>query len=242
MKVAIFSDVHSNLEALEAVFKDMKREEPDKKFFLGDLVGYGPNPNECVELIRENSDVVLAGNHDLAAVGLTDHSYFNPYARDSLLWTIELLTDANKDYLKSLKPTAVTDGVQLSHSSPLAPDEWRYVHSLQDAMDNYDSLVKNVCFIGHSHIPMIIEYADASNIIPIHDIYKTLEPKRKYIINAGSVGQPRDSNREACYLVYDDKIRNVSYRRVEYDLARTQKKMTKAKLPEHLIKRLAEGR
>jgi predicted phosphodiesterase len=242
MKIAIYSDVHSNLEALEAVFKDMKREEPDKKFFLGDAVGYGPNPNECVEFIRENSDVVLAGNHDWAAVGMTDHSYFNPYAKDSILWTMDVLTEANKAYLKTLLPYGISDNVQLAHSSPLSPEEWSYVHSLQDAMDNYPALKKDVCFIGHSHLPVIMEYADAANILPIHDIYKTLEKHRKYVINVGSVGQPRDSNREACYLVYDDKIRNIEYRRVEYDVARVQKKMTKLKLPEHLIRRLAEGR
>jgi predicted phosphodiesterase len=242
MKIAVYSDVHGNLEALTSVLKDMKREEPDKTYFLGDLVGYGPNPNECVDLIRENSDVVLAGNHDWAAVGLADSSAFNPHALESLTWTIEVLTDANKTFLKTLVPHAMADNVQLAHSTPLNPEEWRYLLSLQDAMDNYEALKKNICFVGHSHQPMIMEYADASNLIPIRDLYKTLEPNRKYLINVGSVGQPRDSNRDACYLVYDEKEHNVEYRRVEYDVARTQKKMTKLKLPEYLIRRLGEGR
>ena len=242
MKIAVYSDVHGNLEALTAVLKDMKREEPDARLFLGDAVGYGPNPNECVEMVRENSDVVLAGNHDWAAVGLTDPSYFNPQAYESLQWTIESLSDENKAFLKTLAPSGLYGQVQLAHSTPFKPEEWGYLLSLQDAMENYPALTRNVCFTGHSHQPIIIEYADGANIVPIHDLYLILQANRKYIINVGSVGQPRDSNRDACYLVYDEKGRNVGYRRVEYDLVKTQKKMAKAKLPEYLIRRLAEGR
>lgn len=242
MKIAVYSDVHGNLEALTAVLKDMKRESPDKSYFLGDSVGYGPNPNECVEIIRETSEVVLAGNHDWAAVGLTDQTNFNPHALESLKWTIKTLTDANKAYLKTLSPSAMAGNVQLAHSTPVAPEEWRYILTIQDAMDNYSALKKNLCFVGHSHQPVIMEYVDASNLVPIRDLYKTLEVNRKYLINVGSVGQPRDSNRDACYLVYDEKERNVEYRRVEYDFTKTQKKMTKLKLPEYLIRRLGEGR
>ncbi len=242
MKLAVYSDVHGNMEALAAVLDDMKREEPDAKIFLGDLVGYGPNPNECVDLVRGNADVVLAGNHDWAAVGLTDPSFFNPVAYESLTWTTENLTEENKAYLKTLSPSGSYGDVQLAHSTPLKPEEWRYIVSLHEAMENYPALSRNVCFIGHSHQPIILEYADEANIIPIHDMYMTLDANRKYIINVGSVGQPRDSNRDACYLVYDDKRRNAGYRRVEYDIAKTQKKMARAKLPEYLIKRLGEGR
>jgi predicted phosphodiesterase len=242
MRIALYSDVHGNLEALNAVLKDMNREEVDKKYCLGDLVGYGPNPNECIETVRENAEIILAGNHDWAAVGLTAKTYFNPYALESLEWTIKQLTDENREFLKTLVPNAIAGDLELAHATPLEPTQWRYILSLQDAMDNYLSMETKLCFIGHSHIPSIMEFADENNIIPIYDIYKVLEKNRKYLINVGSVGQPRDSNREACYLVYDDKERNVEYRRVEYEIAKVQKKMKKHKFPEYIIKRLSEGR
>ncbi len=242
MRIAIYSDVHGNLEAFEGVLKDIKREDVDKKVFLGDIVGYGPNPNECIELLRENADVILAGNHDWAAVGLTDSEYFNPYAKASLFWTMEALTDVNKAFLKELSPTKMEDAIQFAHSTPLEPQEWRYILTMQDATDNYDSLEKDLCFVGHSHQPVIIEYADAANIVPIRDIYKTLEKNRKYIVNVGSVGQSRDSNPDSCYVVYDSKTQNIEFRRVEYDVARVQKKMEKHKLPQYLIERLGLGR
>lgn len=242
MKIAIYSDIHSNLEAFQVVIKDMERQKVEKKYFLGDIVGYGPNPNECIDLLKENSDVILAGNHDWATVGLTDTSYFNPYAQESMNWTIETLTDENKEFLKTQKPQAIVDGLQLSHSTPCRAEEWSYIMTIQDASDNYQCLEKDICFIGHSHQPIIIEIVDKDNILPIRDIYKTLEPKRKYIINVGSVGQPRDSNPDACYLTLDTETSVIEYRRLEYDIKRVQKKMTKHGLPKYLIDRLSMGR
>lgn len=242
MRIAIYSDIHGNLDAFEAVLKDIDREDVDKKVFLGDVVGYGPEPNECIELLGENADVMLAGNHDWAAVEYTDHSYFNPYAKESLFWTMRQLSDKNKEWIKILKPSGTLDNIQLAHATPLQPDEWRYILTMQDAMDNYQAIEKPVCFIGHSHQPVIIEYVDEVNILPIRDIYKTLEPNRKYVINVGSVGQSRDSNPDACYVVYDTKTQNIEFRRVEYNVARVQKKMEKNGLPKYLIERLGVGR
>lgn len=242
MKIAIFSDIHSNLEAFKAVLNDIDRQNVDQKLFLGDIVGYGPNPNECIELLQENSDVALGGNHDWAAVGLTDDSYFNQYARESMQWTIETLTDENKEYLKTLKPDRVLDSMQIVHSTPLEPPEWHYIMSIQDAQENYPMLEKDLCFIGHSHQPVIIECMDGTNIQPIRDMYKTLDKNRKYIINVGSVGQPRDSNPDACYLIYEMDTGDIQFRRVEYDIKRVQKKMARKKLPQYLIDRIAIGR
>lgn len=242
MKIAIFSDIHSNLEAFKAVLNDIDRQNVDQKLFLGDIVGYGPNPNECIELLQENSDVALGGNHDWAAVGLTDDSYFNQYARESMQWTIETLTDENKEYLKTLKPDQVLDSIQIVHSTPLEPPEWHYIMSIQDAQENYPMLEKDLCFIGHSHQPVIIECMDGTNIQPIRDMYKTLEKNRKYIINVGSVGQPRDSNPDACYLIYEMDTGDIQFRRVDYDIKRVQKKMARKKLPQYLIDRIAIGR
>lgn len=242
MKIAVYSDIHSNLGAFEAMLKDLDRQKLDMKLFLGDIVGYGPYPNECIELLKENSDVALGGNHDWAAVGLTDTSYFNPYAKNSLNWTIETLTDENKKYLKSLKPVVVLDDLHIAHSSPMEPKEWHYILSLRDAQDNYPYIERNICFIGHSHQPIIIEYVDGTNVIPIRDMYKTLNKNRKYMINVGSVGQPRDSNPDACYLILDTKTGDIEYRRVEYDVKKCQSTMAQLKLPQYLIDRIAIGR
>lgn len=242
MKIAIYSDVHSNLEAFNAVLKDIQRQNVDQKIFLGDIVGYGPNPNECIELMKENADYILAGNHDWAAVGLTDTSYFNIYANASLDWTISALSDENKEFLKEQKPRIVLDGIHIAHSTPRDPEQWNYIMTLQDASHNYDYIEKDFCFIGHSHQPVIVEMVDASNILPIRDIYKTLEPNRRYIINVGSVGQPRDSNPDACYLTFDTQTKVIEYRRVAYDIKRVQRKMKKQKLPQYLIERLESGR
>jgi diadenosine tetraphosphatase ApaH/serine/threonine PP2A family protein phosphatase len=242
VKIAVYSDVHANLEAFQAILRDIDRQNVDMKLFLGDIVGYGPNPNECIELLRENSDVVLGGNHDWAAVGFTDDSYFNHYARASMNWTREKLTEENMEYLKTLKPGQLMDDIQLVHATPLEPDQWHYIMSMQDAQVNYPFLEKDLCFIGHSHQPVIIEYLDGTNIMPIRDLYKTLDNNRKYVINVGSVGQPRDSNPDACYLVYEKETRDIQYRRVAYDIKRVQKKMARQKLPQYLIDRIAIGR
>lgn len=242
MLYAIFSDVHANLEAFEAVLQDLKRQKVDKKIFLGDIVGYGPNPNECIELLRENYDEMISGNHDSAVTGNTDTTFFNSYARESVIWTAKVLSKENLAFLKSVKSWKVLDDFQIAHSTPFKPDSWNYLTSLQDAHENYQTLERDVCFIGHSHQPLIIEFVDEVNVLPIKDMYKTLDKNRKYIINAGSVGQPRDMNPEACYMTFDSKTATIEYRRVEYNIGKVQKKMKKHELPRYLIDRLSIGR
>lgn len=242
MIYTILSDVHANLEAFEAVLEDMKRQKIDRKIFLGDVVGYGPNPNECIELLRENCDVIICGNHDSAVTGKTDTAFFNSYARESAIWTAKVLTKENMDFLKTLKSSTILDDFQIAHSTPFKPDSWSYLTSLQDAHENYQTLERHVCFIGHTHQPLIIEFVDEVNVLPIKDMYKTLNKNRKYIINAGSVGQPRDMNPEACYMTFDTKTDTIEYRRVEYNIERVQKKMHKHELPRYLIDRLSIGR
>jgi predicted phosphodiesterase len=242
MMYAIFSDIHANMEAFEAVIQDMKRQKVDKNVFLGDIVGYGPNPNECIELLRENCDVIIRGNHDSAVIGNTNTAFFNSYARESVIWTAKVLSKENVAFLKNLKSWSVLEDFQIAHSTPFKPDSWNYLTSLQDAHENYQTLERQVCFIGHSHQPLIIEFVDEVNVLPIKDLYKTLNKNRKYIINAGSVGQPRDMNPEACYLTFDTKTDTIEYRRVEYNIEKVQKKMKKHELPPYLIDRLSIGR
>ena len=242
MIYAIFSDIHANMEAFEAVLNDIKRQKVDSNVFLGDIVGYGPNPNECIELLRENCDVIISGNHDAAVTGDTNTTFFNSYARESVIWTVKTITKENLAFLKTLKSSDILEDFQVAHSTPFEPDSWSYLTSLQDAHENYQTLERDVCFIGHSHQPLIIEFVDEVNVLPIKDMYKTLNKNRKYIINAGSVGQPRDMNPEACYMTYDTKTGTIEYRRVEYNIEKVQKKMKKHELPAYLIDRLSIGR
>ncbi|MDH5478447.1 MAG: metallophosphoesterase family protein [Nitrospinota bacterium] len=242
MRYALFSDVHSNKEAFEAVLEDIRLYGVDQMLFLGDIVGYGPDPNECMDLLLTVADISLGGNHDWALVGKTPNDYFNPFAKAALDWTNNTLRDDLKDFLKRTRAMDVFNGVVLAHSSPKLPEEWRYVLTKEDAMDNFNHIEGEICFIGHSHQPIFIEMPDEHTVIPIREKFKVLEPGKKYIINVGSVGQPRDSNNKACWLLYDSDLGSVELRRVAYDIEAVQKKMRNSGLPRYLVDRLALGR
>lgn len=240
MRYAILSDVHANLEALEAVLSDLRLRNIDKILFLGDAVGYGPNPNECVEILKDCSAVMLAGNHDHAVVGLTSIEYFNDYASFGVEWTQSVLTPENFEFLKSLKPSSVleSDDIFIVHSTPKEPEEWHYLLSLWDADVNFRYFQQKVCFLGHSHRSAIIEQPESGEMVT----YKQgtdLKAGNRYIVNAGSVGQPRDGDPRACYAIITDG--KVEFIRVKYDIEKTQEKMRNAGLPAPLIERLAKG-
>ncbi len=237
MRYAVISDVHANLEALNAVLKKIDKYPLDKLLFLGDSVGYGPNPNECVEILKEKTDIILAGNHDRAAVGMIDITNFNPYARAAIEWTHKTLTPENRAFLKTLPLTAVLDTILLVHSTPNEPELWRYLNRRN--ADMYFHLFKEkICFVGHSHEPAIIECSPSGTII-VHRDKAAIKEGHRYIINAGSVGQPRDNNPEAAYTVLQKN--SIAIKRVSYDIVFTQKKMKDAELPLMLIERLSKG-
>lgn len=242
MRYAFISDIHSNLEAFQAVLIDLEGQKIDKTIFLGDIVGYGPNPNECIDLLKKVSEVNLGGNHDWAAVGMTDKDYFNPYALAAVDWTSRVLTDENKEFLKTLPSILQYNGMTLAHATPKDPDDWNYVLNQRDAIENYPYFKTPLCFTGHSHLPLIVEFFDEKTISPSKGPKKRINGTLKYLINAGSVGQPRDGNKDSCYLIYDEGEKNVEYRRVPYPISTVQKKMVEAGLPEYLVQRLAEGR
>lgn len=242
MRYALISDVHSNLEAFEAVLMDIESAGVDNTLFLGDIVGYGPNPNECMDLLFKVADLSLGGNHDWAAVGLISSDYFNPHAKSAMDWTIEILRDDLKDFLKRTRAIDTFDGIQVAHSSPLNPERWRYVMTQKDAVENYSSIKGEICFIGHSHHPIVIECAGPEDIRALRVDTMTLNPDMKYLINIGSVGQPRDSNPDSCWVIYDSDLGSVEFRRVKYDIPTTQKKMHAAGLAPYLIDRLSQGR
>lgn len=240
-RYAVLSDVHANLEALDAVLESVGQTAAEDVLFLGDAVGYGPSPNECIDLLASACKVLLAGNHDRGAVGLTDITYFNAYARDALEWTKGVITGENKNLLRSLpvKKALRDEDILLVHSTPKEPEEWHYLLTLWDAEINFQYLDNRFCFLGHSHQPFIIEKLPSGELVTYKDSTKIKE-RCKYIINAGSVGQPRDGDPRACFVTIDDE--DVEIIRVPYDIAGVQTKMKKVRLPDRLIERLSIGR
>lgn len=240
MRLAVISDVHANVEALEAVLKDIGKRGIGEILFLGDAVGYGPDPNECVELLKENCKVLIAGNHDWAAAGLTDIDYFNEDARAAVLRTKEVLTDKNRKVLAALPvvKNLKKENILLVHSTPKEPEAWHYLLTLWDAEINFSYFDAAICILGHSHQPFVIERLPSGEMVTRRDETDIGENER-YIINAGSVGQPRDGDPRACYAVIEE--RKVKFVRVRYDFERTQKRMREAGLPLPLIERLATG-
>jgi predicted phosphodiesterase len=238
---AVISDVHSNLEALNSVLENIEKECADNILFIGDIVGYGPDPNECIEIIRKKSNIVLAGNHDLASVGMHNTIFFNPLARVAIEWTCSVLSDENKDFLSNLPLTErlARDSVFLVHGSPYEPEKWHYVLNSADARKNFDYFKEIICFVGHSHIPLIMKRSFDGEVSSLKD-KSILKEKSRYIINTGSVGQPRDGNPDSAYALLRDNT--IEIKRVSYDILLTQKKMRKAGLPSHLIDRLSVGR
>ncbi|MBI4823322.1 MAG: metallophosphoesterase family protein [Nitrospirae bacterium] len=241
MQYAVISDVHANLEALSAVLSDIKKRGLKKVLFLGDAVGYGPNPNECTELLKETSEVLLAGNHDWAVLGLTDIEYFNEHARDAILWTESVISEKSRKILSQLhitKNLSVED-IFLVHSTPKSPEEWHYLLTSWDAEVNFHYFKERICLLGHSHLPFIIEKLPSGEMIVHKEKTEIKKQESRYIINVGSVGQPRDHNPKACYAVIDNA--HVELLRVQYDIEKTQKKMSKVGLPEPLVERLPRG-
>lgn len=239
MFFAVISDVHSNLEALDRVLEDIRRRKIKDIFFLGDAVGYGPNPNECVERLSKTCKILLAGNHDWGALGLTNIAYFNEYARFAIEWTRNVLTEENKKILNSFPIKKEFNRMLFVHSTPKEPEEWHYLLSLWDAEINFQYFDNSMCFLGHSHQPFIIERLPSGELITYRDKVR-ISPGNRYIINVGSVGQPRDGDPRACYVVVSDN--DIQMIRVPYDIEIVQNKMRKKRLPEFLIERLSLGR
>jgi diadenosine tetraphosphatase ApaH/serine/threonine PP2A family protein phosphatase len=239
MQFIVLSDVHGNLEALMSVIDEVKANYNGDILFLGDSAGYGPDPSECIRIIREVSKVILAGNHDWAATGRMDTTYFNPYARTAIEWTQEQLTEGDRAFLDTLPLIYRHEEIYLVHSTPKEPEQWHYLLTKWDAYINFHYFDERICFIGHSHQPVIIEM-DPEGEIHISRDRVDLKEGCRYIVNAGSVGQPRDGNPDASYVVFDGH--RIEIKRVPYDIVLTQEKMRRAGLPEYLIQRLAVGR
>ena len=241
MRVAVVSDIHSNLHALDAVLAAIDGDAPDELWCLGDLVGYGPHPNECCAAIAERADVCLAGNHDLAVRGTIDLAEFGGEAAVAAAWTREVLQPDAQALLDRLEPEGVAHGVALYHGSARDPI-WEYVLSDEAAVATLAIANVPLVLVGHSHVALLVlDSADdldggvaaAGTELDLADV--------RALLNPGSVGQPRDGDPRAAYLLLDLEARHASFRRVEYDVERTQREMRDAGLPEMLAARLTLG-
>lgn len=243
MKVLILSDIHANLVALEAVLADCG--EVDAIWNLGDTVGYGPRPSECLDrVLALGARPMLAGNHDLACTGELDDRDFNAVARAASRWTSNQLRPDQKTLLRSLPGRTETDGFTLAHGSPRDP-VWEYLTDQYAATANFGCFTTRVCLIGHSHLPLVFRLKAKGRMAKVEGLadQQTVDLNEdRLIVNPGSVGQPRDLDSRAAYGLIDTERAIFTGKRVEYDIEETQRQMTEACLPELLIRRLSIGR
>lgn len=241
MRILVISDVHSNLTALNAVLKDAGH--IDTIWSLGDIVGYGPHPNECISRLNEFEHVAIAGNHDWAVLGKLDLADFNTDARNANLWTRDQLTIESEAYLDSLPETIVTDNFTLAHGSPRHPI-WEYLFYVGMARLSFGYYDTSICLVGHTHVPVIfrdvVETHECEVSQHVEGAHVHLDESR-YIINPGGVGQPRDGDPRAAYLLLDPEAQEFEHRRVSYDIAKTRESMREAGLPPRLSARLEFG-
>ncbi|GAI38944.1 unnamed protein product, partial [marine sediment metagenome] len=242
MKAAIISDIHSNLEALQTVIKDIKKRRIKRILCLGDLVGYGANPDECIELCMRETKIIVAGNHDWAAIGKTDISVFNPVAAEAIRWTQKNISKKNFNRLNKLELIETVDSILLVHASPQKPEQWDYLFTLDEFKRQFEFFKTQICFVGHSHIPSVV-FQEANGYTDfLRDNPFPLIDNRKYIINIGSVGQPRDLDPRASYAIYDGNNKSIDIIRLDYNIPLAQQKIIDAGLPEVLADRLLAGR
>ncbi len=237
MKIAVISDIHSNLDALNAVSRDIEIECVDQVWCLGDIVGYGAHPNECIKWVMENVSKSVLGNHELGVLEMADLEQFNSYARKTIIWTKNNLTDESIDFLSSLPLQAFSDECQLVHDTPESPGSMIYITNEELAYKALISQKRRLCFFGHTHIPAVFKLTSAGAEAIKNRTFLT--SGGRYLINPGSVGQPRDRNPDASYIIFDGE--RIRFKRVPYNVKSAAKSIINAGLPEFLAARLLVG-
>lgn len=241
MRYLVISDIHANLVALETVLKDAEGQW-DQIWCLGDIVGYGPDPNGCIELLRQHDHLSLSGNHDWAVLGKLDIESFNNEAQKAIRWTQSILSPGNSDYLSQLPPLTIVEPFTLVHASPRQP-VWEYLLDEATAAKNIALLETAYCFAGHTHMAIIFTEIAPGRCQATFPDYREKQTfgDNRLIINPGSVGQPRDSDPRAAYGILDTAAMTWQHRRVAYDIAETQERMRQHNMPPRLIARLELG-
>ena len=240
MRIAIFGDIHANLEALEVVLADAREQGCTSYICLGDVVGYNANPRECLQIVQSLKCPVVKGNHDDYASSDSSLESFNPLAEVAIQWTRDQLTPAEKTWLGALPLISKLRGFTVVHASLEDPGGWGYVLNQLDAAASFSKQATKLCFFGHTHNPRA--YIKDSSVVGLPFEQLVVEPDKRYFVNVGSVGQPRDGDWRAAYVVFDEEKRLIRLRRLRYDLEKTQGKILAAGLPPRLADRLAYGK
>lgn len=242
MRTAVCSDIHANLEALEAVRGAAEERAVHRWVCLGDIVGYGADPAACLKAVRSLTEQILQGNHDAAVAGLQDLEYFNGFAREAVLWTREHLGAQDRQYLGELPYTCEGDQSFYVHAEPADPGAWGYVDSRADVAAAMAAVASRLCFVGHSHQALAFA-ADGSRVESVAAGAGRIELREgyRYLVNVGSVGQPRDGDARSCFAIHDDEAGSIELVRVDYDISRAQEKILRAGLPPFLAARLQRG-
>jgi predicted phosphodiesterase len=240
MRFAIFGDIHANLQALEAVLSDARTQLCTHYVCLGDIVGYNANPRECLAIVRALDCPAVKGNHDEQASMITEHEGFNALAEEAIQWTRAQLTADERAWLRELRLQRQVRDFTIVHATLDTPHKWAYVFNQLDAASSFSYQHTTLCFIGHTHSPKAYVRDGGVRSLPLDILL--LQQGKKYLINVGSVGQPRDGDWRAAYAIYDTTSNEIELRRIEYDVAKAQEAILAVGLPEKLAERLAIGR
>jgi predicted phosphodiesterase len=240
MKFAIFGDIHANLEGLQAVLADAEAHECSHFVCIGDIVGYNANPSECLNIVRQLECPVVKGNHDEEASATTSLVGLNPLAEQAMTWTRNALNDEEKDWLRDLRYVRQVRDFTIVHATLDTPSGWGYVTNKFDAMASFSYQYTPVCFFGHTHAPKI--YVKSTSVTAEREQTIAVESSKKYFVNVGSAGQPRDGDWRVAYVIYDLAAQRITIRRLEYDIQTTQAKIRAAGLPDMLAERLELGK
>ena len=240
MKYAIIADIHGNLDAFQVVLDDIRAQNATHIVCLGDVVGYNARPKECLKIVRDMNMPTVKGNHDEYCSSDSQLEGFNPHAADAVHWTRNQLDEDDKKWLRELKYTRMAANFTMVHATLDAPDRWGYVFDKLAAAASFPYQTTQMCFFGHTHVPVAF-MRDTVVRGGTYSKFK-IDPSKKYFINVGAVGQPRDNNPKAAYVIFDMDAGTIELRRLEYDIAAAQAKIREAGLPERLAERLAYGR
>jgi len=241
MRYGIFSDIHANLEALESVLAAYQDQNIDCYLCGGDIVGYAADPNQCCQLVEQHAQNSVAGNHDYGCIGAVSMDYFNQVAKEAVIWTKSHLDKKNSSYLKSLPLVFKNKDLTLAHATLDEPGDFNYLFDGFTAWKNFRIQDTPVCFVGHTHVPGVFVYKNKKDIEYLKQDEIVISKRNRYIVNVGSVGQPRDGNPLACYCIYDSTKARVLIKRAKYNIKKAKKKIIQAGLPRFLAERLGAG-